>query len=75
MKRVEVDKKNNITILTFNKRFYPEELVKRAILDFKDACDASFQNGKLILKPKGGEIGADALGYEFYNYLLALLKT
>ena len=75
MKRVEVDKKNNTAVLTFNKHFYPEEIVERAILDFRDACDASFQSGKLILKPKGSEINAGILGYEFYNYLLALLKS
>ena len=75
MKRVEIDEKSNIAILTFNKRFYPEELVKQAILDFKDACDARFQSEKLILKPKGSEINAGILGYEFYNYLLAMLKS
>jgi len=74
MKRVEVEEKNSTVTLTFNKNLYPQELIEQAISDFKDACEAAFQNEKLVLRPKSDEIKADVLGYEFYNYLLGLIK-
>lgn len=73
MKRVIVEE--NGVILTFNKNFYPEEFVRQAISDFNEVCEASYKDEKLTLKPKTNEIDVQNLGYEFYNYLLGLIKS
>ncbi|MBS3101345.1 HxsD-like protein [Candidatus Woesearchaeota archaeon] len=73
MKRVVVE--NNAVILTFNKTFYPEEIIRQSMADFHDVCDSGFEGEKLVLKPKTNEIDMQKLGYEFYNYLLDLIKS
>ena len=70
-----VDEDKKLVILTFNDNFYPEELVNKAIMEFNEVCDSSRQGEKLILKPKDSEIDINTLGYEFYNYLLGLIKS
>ena len=69
------DTDKNLVILTFNDTFYPKDLIEKSILDFKEVCDSDFQGEKLILKPKNNEIDINTLGYEFYNYLLGLIKS
>lgn len=73
MKRVVVE--NNTVILTFNKNFYPGEIIRQSMADFHDVCDSGFEGEKLVLKPKSNEIDIELLGYEFYNYLLGLIKS
>ncbi len=75
MKRVTVDKGKNLVILTFNNNFYPRDLIRQAMTDFDEVCDSSFENENFILKPKNDEIEIGKLGYEFYNYLLGLMKS
>jgi hypothetical protein len=75
MKRLVVDEERNLVILTFNSNFYPKELIENAVLDFKEICDLDFDGQKLILEPKNGGINIHLLGYEFYNYLLGLIKS
>lgn len=69
------DTDKNLVILTFNDNFYPKDLIEQSILDFKEVCDSNFQGEKLILKPLSNEIDINNLGYEFYNYLLGLIKS
>jgi len=73
MKRIVIE--NNAVVMTFNKNFYPKELIEQSALDFKEVCDCNFQDEKLALKPKSNEIDIELLGYEFYNYLLGLIKS
>ncbi len=73
MKRVIVE--NNAVILTFNKTFYPEEIIRQAGTDFQEVCEIDYEGEKLVLKPKTNEIDMQKLGYEFYNYLLGLIKS
>ena len=75
MRRINVDKDNNLVVLTFNDNLYPKDLINQSILDFQEVCDSRFEGEKLVLKPKSNEIDMDNLGYEFYNYLLGLLKS
>ncbi|MBI2558987.1 hypothetical protein HYW20_06720 [Candidatus Woesearchaeota archaeon] len=75
MKRVTVDKSKNLVVLTFNDNFYPKGLINQAMRDFNGVCDSHFENENFILKPKSGEIDIGNLGYEFYNYLLGLIKS
>lgn len=74
MKRVIINKDGNVVFLTFNNFFYPQELINRSIDDFSKVCESRFEGGKLILKPKDKEVDLQTLGYEFYNYLLGLIK-
>ena len=73
MKRVVVE--NNAVVMTFNKNFYPEEFIRQSMADFHEVCDSSFEGERLVLKPKTNEIDIQKLGYEFYNYLLGLIKS
>ena len=70
-----VDEGKKLVMLTFNDNFYSKDLIEKSILDFKEVCDSNFQGEKLILKPKNNEIDLNTLGYEFYNYLLGLIKS
>ena len=75
MKRVTVDKGKNMAILTFNNTFYSKNLIEQAMLDFQGVCYSHFEGDNLILKLKSDEINIENLGYEFYNYLLGLIKS
>lgn len=75
MKRVTVNKSENLAILTFNDNFYSRDLVSRAMMDFNEVCDSHFEGENFILRPKNDEIDINNLGYEFYNYLLGLIKS
>lgn len=75
MKRILVDDAKHSVTLTFNDNLYPKKLIEQALLDFQEVCDSNFENEKLVLKPRNNEIDINALGYEFYNYLLGLIKS
>lgn len=75
MKKVVVDKKNKFVKLNFNKQFYKEEFIDLAIRDFSNICEIKKEEGSIILKPKEKELELDTLGYEFYNYILGLIKN
>ena len=75
MKRVSVDKERNAAVLTFNEDLYPQELINKSISDFKEVCDVKFEDKNLVLKPKTKDVNIENLGYEFYNYLLGLIKS
>lgn len=48
--------------------------MNQAMKDFKEVCDFKEESGDLVLIPKKG-IDIDKLGYEFYNYILGLMKN
>ena len=75
MSRVSIDRTNNEVVLTFNHNFYSRELIHNAIADFRNICEPHFEEDKLILKPKSSDVRLDILGYEFYNYVLGLMKS
>lgn len=74
MEKVEINKEKNEVIVRFNKNFYTLPYVDQAIKDFSGICDAKKEENYLILKPKQIE-DLDKLGYEFYNYVLGLMKN
>jgi len=61
-------------IVDFNEQFYKKEFIKQAITDFKEICEIEKTEEGLLLKPKK-ELNIDILGYEFYNYVLGLMKN
>ena len=75
MGRIKIDENSNSVVLTFNENFYPKELIEQAISDFHEVCDSRFEDENLVLKPKNNEVDINNLGYEFYNYVLGLIKS
>jgi tryptophanase len=74
MEKVEINKEKNEVVIRFNQKFYTQPHIDQAIEDFKEVCDARKEGNDLILKPKQKE-DLDRLGYEFYNYVLGLMKN
>lgn len=79
MGRILVNKESKEVFISFNTIFYPSSYLHQATSDFSDSCWTSIdQNGKELvvkLKPKSDEINLDTLGYEFYNYVLGIIKN
>lgn len=76
MKNVMVDKDKRLVKLSFNNKFYNQTFIDRAIQDFSKVCDIKKEEGLICIQPKE-EAGVDleTIGYEFYNYVLALIKN
>ncbi|MBS3131629.1 HxsD-like protein [Candidatus Woesearchaeota archaeon] len=74
MEKIKVDRQGNRVSVRFNPFFYDGKYIVRAIEDYSSACDISAEDGVIILKPKEN-ISLDILGYEFYNYVLGLMKN
>jgi hypothetical protein len=74
MQRVKINKEGNQVSLTFNDSLYPKNFIEVAIRDFHEVCDVKINKNELILRPSNPQIDVTALGYEFYNYVLGLIK-
>ncbi|MFW9873761.1 MAG: HxsD-like protein [Candidatus Thorarchaeota archaeon] len=74
MEKVKINKAKNKVLVNFNEQFYKREFVDKAILDFKEVCDIKKSKEGLLLRPKE-KLNIDILGYEFYNYVLSLMKN
>jgi hypothetical protein len=69
--------KDNIVKINFNKNFYNIGVIKEASEAFKEFGDFSLndkENISVSIKLKDKE-NADIIGYEFCNYILALMKN
>lgn len=75
MEKVIVDKKKRIVKLSFNHQFYKEDLIDQAITAFSEILNIKKKDGFIYLEPKNKEVELDNIGYEFYNYVLALIKN
>lgn len=74
---VNVDMDNNEVTIRLNKNFYDIESIKKSVEDFSSLCSAKVNDGDyidIILKSKGNS-DINLLGYEFSNYVLALMKS
>ena len=67
------DKEKNEVLLRFNPIFYTNQAIKQAVSDFSDVCDVTEAEDGIVLKPKEGDV--EVIGYEFYNYVLGLMKN
>ena len=74
MEKVMINKERNEVLLKFNELFYNWEFIGKAINDFCEICDIEKSENGLLLKPKKEE-DVDEIGYEFYNYVLSLMKN
>ena len=80
MERITVKNDEKEVILDFDTRFYPLNFIVSASKDFSECCwifvdGSNAQNIKIGLKPKSDDIELQNLGYEFYNYVLGLIKS
>ncbi len=74
---VNMDRKAEKVTIKLNRRFYNIGSIRRGIKDFSGLCSADVNNAEqfeIVLKSKGG-LDVQILGYEFCNYVLALMKN
>lgn len=58
---------------TIDSRIYPDEVVERAIVDFKEVADITYANHEIILSWE--EIwDIEHIFHEFINYITALMS-
>lgn len=74
MEKIVVDSKRNQVKLLFNPSFYQTQFIDKAIEDFSEICHMEKVDDVLLLEPKV-DIDIELLGYEFYNYVLCLIKN
>jgi len=66
--------KKNSVVVELNPRIYSQLSINQAIEDFKESCDIKTSEQGIELKPKDKE-DLTIVGYEFYNYVLGLMKN
>ena len=74
---VDISREANKVTLRLSKDFYDIDSIKKAIKDFSGACSVTLNDGErfeIVLNSKGGP-DIRILGYEFCNYVLALMKN
>ncbi len=74
MKKIETNQKLNQVKLFFNEKFYNKKFVELALKDYSEICYTKQEGNSVILQPKEN-IDLNILGYEFYNYVLGLIKN
>lgn len=79
MEKITVKKEEKQVLINFDTKLYPSDCIFKAAQDFSDSCwtsvDGSPENLQVMLRPKSEEIDLDTLGYEFYNYVLSIIKN
>lgn len=79
MDKIVIKKEEKEVLINFDTKFYPFDCILRAAQDFSDSCwvsvDGSPESLQVMLRPKSDEIDLDTLGYEFYNYVLGIIKN
>jgi hypothetical protein len=74
MNRISVDAQKKEVSLSFNTGLYSQNHIDQAIADYLDVCEIFKVDETLVLKPKD-EKDLEIIGYEFYNYVLGLMKN
>lgn len=78
--KINVDLTKQEVMLFLNTKVYKTSCILEAADMFSDACwvntDGDPQETmKVVLKPRSDDISLKTLGYEFYNYVLALMRN
>jgi len=77
--KVIANEEEKHVLISFDTKFYPYECIYKAIQDFSGSCFSNIKGNQespiVILKPKSDEINLHNLGYEFYNYVLGIIKN
>lgn len=72
MEKIRVSKGK--VILNFNPKFYDKGSIEMSAREFKDICSVDKTEEGFVLSPLT-EIEPEKLGYEFYNYVLGVIKN
>lgn len=79
MEKVSLMKEEKKVMVYFDTKFYPSECVFKAARDFSESCwtsvDGNSENLQVMLKPKSEGTDLNNLGYDFYNYVLSIIKN
>jgi hypothetical protein len=71
--KTEIIEKGEETYLVLNDRFYPRDVVDKAVDDFQESCDIIRSKEGAVLK--GSKESRKKISLEFFNYMLALRKN
>lgn len=74
MERIKIDLEKNEVAISFNKKFYNEKFIDMALKDFSKTCGVEKDRDLILLRPKE-KTDINIIGYEFYNYVLGLIKN
>lgn len=69
---VRVEQETRTARIIFNKKFYAEKHIERAIADFSHLAHITQENDEIIFRGVIQEVNQFTIGYEFCNYLLGL---
>ncbi len=77
---VSIDKNKKEVVVDVNTEFYDLDSIIEAAQEFTDSCWVYLDketNGrvKIIINPKSKKIDINIVGYEFYNFVLGLMKN
>jgi len=75
MEKIKINRDANEVTVRFNKCFYDKYCIDKAMSDFEEICDFEEIEGGWVLKLKTEKVDLDVLGYEFYNYVLELMRN
>lgn len=75
---MRVEKTKGRVVIILNKKFYDLNAIEESLHDFKQVCSGKIESAKkeikIALMPKERKLN-NALGYEFCNYILGLMKN
>jgi hypothetical protein len=74
---ISIDEKNNAVKIILSNTLYPFDAVKKAAEDFRDIGDFTISKKNvtsIVIKLKDKDY-ISSIGYEFCNYVLALMKN
>ena len=74
MERVKVRKNKSEVILSFNYEVYDKKAIEQAMHDFEEFGLFKEERDSIIIIPKDKKTIKE-IGYEFYNYVLGLMKV
>lgn len=73
---VDIDKEGKSVRIKLSKDFYDMDSIRKAMEDFSGLCSATInREGLEIVLTTKGKSDVKTLGYEFCNYVLALMKN
>lgn len=64
----------NKAILKINEKIYSKHIIEKAAKDFSPLCNVNLKGNFIEIIPLGKSIDVKTLSYEFFNYMLALIK-
>jgi len=78
--KIIVDARSRSTLVHFNTRFYSLESIMKAAQSYSESCWVLVDGDResiiqVCLTPKSQNLPLDNIGYEFYNFVLGVIKN